>query len=443
MARRKFLFLQGVATPFFKELSKAISSRGHETYRVNFCGGDALFSIGTKSWRFNQPIEQLPNWLEEKHHKYHFTDIVLFGDTRPVHKSAIALLQEKGVSIHVYEEGYLRPNWVTLESNGVNGHSELLKKPAEFWHKITDSEETDKINEVGKTFGIRATHDINYRLANALLKPLFPYYRTHRPANALLEYAGWATRLPTIKLWRARKDNRTIRQLIAQKQSFYLFPLQLDSDSQIKVHSPYNSIEHAIERVLSSFAQNAPSDALLVVKNHPLATGLIDHYKQVMRRADSFGIRHRIRFLEAGHLPTLLKNTAGTILVNSTTGTSALYHGSPTCALGKAIFDIPGLTFQDGLDRFWAEGVPADKNLYRSFRHTIIKHTQINGDFYSRRGIKLAIEGSLARLNIEPVSVSITATETVTNTEPLTTDLLPITSYGGKLPSNSYMYRKH
>ena len=435
MARRTFLFLQGVATPFFRKLSKAIRNNGHETYRVNFCGGDKLFSIGTSSWQFNQPIEQFPDWLKTKHQQHRFTDVILFGDTRPAHRNVIKMLRDAGVRIHVYEEGYLRPNWITLESNGVNGHSGLLKKPLAFWNNSPTKEEDHNAQEIGNSFGVRAIHDINYRLANAVLKPWFSHYRTHRPANALLEYAGWAQRLPTNKLWRSAFNNNAIKRLIAKDKPFYLFPLQLDSDSQIQVHSPYNSIEHAIERVLSSFARFAPDDSLLVVKNHPLATGLINHYKQVMQCADSLGIRHRVIFFESGHLPTLLQNTAGTVLVNSTTGTSALFHGSPTCALGQAIFDIPGLTFQHGLDRFWKEGKPADPALYRNFRHTVIKHTQVNGDFYSRKGMALAIEGSLARMGINPVALPLPETPAQ--------ELLPVPIYGGKLPENSYLYKKH
>jgi capsular polysaccharide export protein len=29
--------------------------------------------------------------------------------------------------VHVFEEGYLRPYWVTYESDGSNGHSQLTK----------------------------------------------------------------------------------------------------------------------------------------------------------------------------------------------------------------------------------------------------------------------------------------------------------------------------
>ncbi len=437
MARRKFLFLQGMATPFFRELSKAIHNKGHETFRVNFCGGDTLFSIGTMSWRFNHNIEQLPKWLAKKHQEYRFTDAILFGDTRPVHKETIKLLRDRGVRLHVFEEGYLRPNFITLESNGVNGYSNLIGKSTSFWRETPEETEYPFAPEIGKTFGARAINDMKYRVANALLKPLFTNYQSHRPANALLEYAGWAKRMPTIKFWYSGKDNHTIQQLVTANKHFYLFPLQLDSDSQIKVHSPYFSIEQAIEEVLGSFAQYAPKESLLVVKNHPLATGLINHRQQVMQYADTLDIRQRILFLECGHLPTLLRSTAGTVLINSTTGTSALYHGSPTCVLGTAIYNMPGLTFQHGINRFWKEGQPADKNLYHNFRRLLIKHTQINGDFYSKRGITMAVEGSLARMDIDLVKTP------VTDIKPL--ELTPLTvpsGYGGKLPENSYQYKK-
>lgn len=440
MARRKFLFLQGMATPFFKELSKAIRSKGHETYRVNFCGGDALLSVGMSSWRFNKNTRQLPAWLEEKHQKYHFTDAVLFGDTRPVHKEAIRFLRDNGVNIHVFEEGYLRPNWITLESNGVNGYSSLINKPTSFWKISPEDTEYTHTPEIGKTFSARAMHDVKYRVANAILHPVFSRYHNHRPANALREYAGWAKRIPTIKSWHSRKNNDSIQQLIKEKKRFYLFPLQLDSDSQIKVHSPYDSIEQAIKTVLTSFAQHAPPDTLLIVKNHPLATGLINHCNQVKSYANALGIKQRVLFFESGHLPTLLQNTAGTVLVNSTTGTSALYHGSPTCVLGTAIYDIPGLTFQNGLDRFWQEGKPANKNLYHDFRRILIEYTQINGDFYSKRGIAMAVRGSLARMQIEQIITPV-AVDASPSLELATS---PVSIYGGgKLPDNSYLYKKH
>lgn len=41
-----FLFLQGIATPFFSDLGKALRARGHTVRRINLCPGDWLFWSG-------------------------------------------------------------------------------------------------------------------------------------------------------------------------------------------------------------------------------------------------------------------------------------------------------------------------------------------------------------------------------------------------------------
>ncbi|HAV07943.1 MAG TPA: capsule biosynthesis protein CapA, partial [Rhodobacteraceae bacterium] len=46
--------------------------------------------------------------------------------TRPIHATAIRVAKARGLKVHVFEEGYLRPYWVTYERNGANGHSRLM-----------------------------------------------------------------------------------------------------------------------------------------------------------------------------------------------------------------------------------------------------------------------------------------------------------------------------
>ncbi|SKA83874.1 capsular polysaccharide export protein [Thiothrix eikelboomii] len=438
MTSRKFLFLQGVATPFFRKLGEAIQENGYEVFRVNFCGGDRWFSPSKNTWRFSATLEQLPAWLEEKHQQHRFTDVILFGDTRPIHLQALPLFKRLGLSIHVYEEGYFRPDWITLEQNGVNGHSRLLCKDPAFWQQ-QPVEKLKTAHPIGKNFLPRAWHDACYRLANASFSPAYPHYQTHRPFKAYREYLGWAQRMPTNKLWREHWEKTKIQRLIASNRAYYLLPLQLDSDAQIRVHSPFVSVQQMIVTVMASFAKFAPADSVLVIKNHPLDTGLLKHSKKVRQVAKTLNISERVLFLETGHLPTLLQHTKGTVLVNSTTGTSALHHGSPTIALGTALFDIPGLTFQEGLDRFWQEGRPADQALFSQFRQRVIQETQINGDFYSYKGIQLAIAGSLAAMQITPQTPK---------TAPILTPIpTPIVApakliYGGKLPETSYLYKE-
>ncbi|MCW3541936.1 capsular polysaccharide biosynthesis protein [Burkholderia cenocepacia] len=106
----------------------------------------------------------------------------------------------------------------------------------------------------------------------------------------------------------------------------------------------------------------------------------------------------RTSTIDAGHLPTLLENACGVVVVNSTVGLSALHHCRPLVALGRAIYDMPGLTWQGALDDFWRHAERPDMNLYQCFLDYIVHHTQINGDFYTRTGIEMAVAGSVARL---------------------------------------------
>ena len=52
---------------------------------------------------------------------------MLYGDTRPVHAAAVMAARARGLCVHVFEEGYLRPWWVTYERGGTNGHSRLME----------------------------------------------------------------------------------------------------------------------------------------------------------------------------------------------------------------------------------------------------------------------------------------------------------------------------
>jgi len=123
------------------------------------------------------------------------------------------------------------------------------------------------------------------------------------------------------------------------------------------------------------------------------------NYKQFIEPlARQLGLNERVVYLETGHLPTLLAHAAGCVTVNSTVGAQALTHDCPLIALGKAFYDMPGLTHQSGLDNFWQHPEPIDHDLYESFRRTVLYTTQVNGGFYTKAGIDLAVKNTLPRL---------------------------------------------
>ncbi|MFL9910546.1 capsule biosynthesis protein [Paraburkholderia sp. RL17-337-BIB-A] len=398
--QRSFLALQGTASLFFQRLAVALRERGHAVSRVNFCGGDLIYGGESNVWNFSGSINELPAWYANIIATRNFTDVVMFGDCREIHRPMHHVSQNSGIRVHVFEEGYVRPHWLTLERHGVNGRSQLSRDPA--WY--LDQRRVTPHSPVGSPTGYnlyeRTLHDIRYRSANALYAPRFPYYRSHRPRNGLFEYSGLALRALRQRRYHRHAEEVT-RELLGAGRPYYLFPLQLNSDAQIVVHSPFDGVRDAIEKVLRSFAKHAPANTWLVIKNHPLDTGLIDYRRYAEQLASELDIAERLHFIDAGHLPTLLEHSRGAVVVNSTVGLSALHHRRPLIALGTAIYSMPGLTWQGSMDDFWLHAQQPDMHLYQAFLDYVVHHTQVNGDFYTRTGIAMATAGAVHRLEAE------------------------------------------
>jgi capsular polysaccharide export protein len=147
--------------------------------------------------------------------------------------------------------------------------------------------------------------------------------------------------------------------------------LQLDCDYQVRVHSPFRAMHLAIEHVLSSFAAHAPGAARLIVKLHPLDSGLVDWTALTGHLAVELGIADRLIVLDGGDLGKVLARKPAVVTVNSTVGSLALACGLPVIALGKAVYDIAGLTFPGELHEFWAAPTPPDAALFDAFRRVL------------------------------------------------------------------------
>ncbi|MFM0098651.1 capsular biosynthesis protein [Paraburkholderia nemoris] len=392
-----FLALQGTASPFFSRLATALRERGHAVRRVNFCGGDLAYAGIGDAWNFRDQASQLTDWYVKRVKAGNFTDVIMFGDCREIHRHMHPIAQANGMRVHVFEEGYVRPHWLTLEKHGVNGRSQLPRDPAWYLDQRRFIPPSPAGQPTGYNLYERAFHDIRYRSANTLFATRFPHYRSHRPRNGFFEYSGLAARALRQRQHH-RDSDKVTRDLLDAGHAYYIFPLQLNSDAQIVVHSPFDGVREAITKVLRSFAQHAPADSWLVIKNHPLDTGLIDYRRHSEQLARELGVADRLHFIDAGHLPTLLDHARGAVVVNSTVGLSALHHRRPLIALGTAIYSMPGLTWQGSLDDFWLHGEQPDMHLYQAFLDYVVHHTQINGDFYTRTGIAMATAGAVQRL---------------------------------------------
>lgn len=404
--QRSFLFLQGMATRFFGKLSHALGNMGYDVHRINFNGGDVLFGPLKGSVSFTQDLAAWPQYLEDRLVEWNVTDIILFGDCRPLHKEAVRLATLRGVRVYVVDEGYIRPNWITVEKGGVNGNSSLPRDPDWYRNAVSDVPEWDPGLPVVGSFRRRAFEDVAYNFASVALRWRFPKYRSHRPWHPFVEYGGWLrqfARKPAAK----RRTDRGMERIWTADRPFYFFPLQLDCDSQIRNHSSFGRIAPSLDFVIRSFAAKAPADAMLVIKEHPLDNALTNWRVMTDEIATAAGVRDRIVYLEGGDLDLLIKRCRGVVLVNSTVGFLALSYRRPVIALGEAIYDMPDLTFQGSLDAFWTNGAPPDPVTFDAFRRVAVARTQVNGGFFSSSGLALAVQGTVRRLETSMQDVRI------------------------------------
>lgn len=400
MPERSFLFLQGHATPFYLRLGQALDRAGHEVRRINICGGDRLFWGDWHAEDFHGPLPELGAAVSETARRRGITDLVVYNDSRPCNAIAITAAKRLGLRIHVFEEGYLRPDWITLERDGVNGNSRLPGDPDWYLETARGLPPASAAVPVGSGLRQRIINDFRWQAANYRHFLRYPRYRTHRPYPIWAEYATWLTRLSVLHLRRALAK-ALIADLVEHNRRFFLFPLQLDTDSQIRQHSPYGRLSAAIDAVIESFARSAPASAWLIVKNHPLDNAWINYRRQIGRRARALGLSERVRFIDGGDLDVLMDRCAGVVTVNSTAGLTALQRGRPLIALGNAVYGIRGLTASGGLDAFWHDPPLPDAQLLSAFNRVLLEACLVNGNFYTEAGMQLAIENSVIRLTTD------------------------------------------
>ncbi|WP_417459197.1 capsule biosynthesis protein [Kordiimonas sp.] len=394
---RAILFLQGLATPFFATLAHILAEQDHQIHRVHFCGGDQLFSGPAHKNIHHHAYQGTPDGLPAFYQALlsgkHIDTVLLFGDCRPVHTHMRSLAEAHGAKLYVFEEGYIRPGWVTMEAGGTNGFSRMPHSMKGIATLFEDAPHKSRctLPAVATDMRRRALMDIAAHGANMLHKFRFPHYRTHRPATLGEEAVGWIKR-GWSTLRHGGENKRTIKRFELGDEPYFLAPLQLNSDYQIREHSRFSGMVEFIEETLTSFAHHAPKDSALFFKNHPLDNGMINYRGIISRMAAQLGIAARVGFAAGGNLDLLLRKTRGVVLVNSTVGFKALSLYRPMKVLGRAVYDIEGLTDPQPLDSFWQKPLLPQQRLADEFLTVVENYTQVRGDLFSKAGIALAAQ---------------------------------------------------
>ena len=380
LGSRRVLLLQGPMGDFFALFADWLKERDVAVFKINLNGGDRFFYQNrANTFDYTGCLADFDIWLKAFLKQHQIDAVVCFGDCRKYHRIAKEALRNTSIQFFAFEEGYIRPDYITFEKGGVNFFSNF--NPAQAYKFLTVNPDIPQV-PVNNRYSKMVCSAILYYFYGVMGRSHYRHYQHHRGLSAGQElYYG------LLSMWRRRKnalfEPRQFKRFIQRySKQYYVFALQVHNDSQIRVHSEFGDMESYIEYVIENFSRYADREQHLLFKHHPMDRGYRDYTELIAALSHRFGLTGRVHYFCDIHLPTLLKHSLGMVTVNSTTVIQALYHKVPVKVLGNALYNLPDLTYQGHLDKFWKNPGEVNHAYFLKFRHDLIMYSQLNGSFY-------------------------------------------------------------
>ncbi|MEP5031825.1 MAG: hypothetical protein ABJR02_14250, partial [Marinomonas sp.] len=306
-----------------------LRAAGADVWRVGFNAGDRAFWFHSSSYiPFRGAAGDWADTFKEILNDKSVTDIVLYGDTRPIHASAVAEARARGLTIHVFEEGYMRPYWVTYERGGTNGNSRLMEMSIDQMQKSLEKSDMEAPLPPGNWGDMRqhVFYGALYHWFVMFRNGDYRNFRPHRDLTVTKEFRLYLKRLLLMPYQAIERRLATLRIRLGGFP-YHLALLQLEHDSSFQQHSPFDTMSDFLELVIDGFAKGAPKHHHLVVKAHPLEDGRVPVRREIKRLAKARGVADRVHFVRGGKLAQLLNDARTAVTVNSTAGQQVLWRG--------------------------------------------------------------------------------------------------------------------
>ncbi|MEO0381799.1 MAG: capsule biosynthesis protein CapA [Pseudomonadota bacterium] len=385
---RVFLFLQGPHGPFFHRLGKMLRRAGATVWRVGFNAGDRAFWFHPSSYiPFRGKADDWADTFSRLINEKGVTDIVLYGDVRPVHAEAVAEAKRRGITVHVFEEGYMRPYWVTYERGGTNGHSRLMDM------SVAQMQEALALSDMEAPLPPGHWGDMRQHVFYGALYHWFVMFRNgdyrnfqpHRALTVANEFKLYIQRLLLMPFHMLDRMQATLRVRFGGFP-YHLALLQLEHDSSFQEHSPFESMTEFLDVVIRGFAAGAPGHHHLVIKAHPLEDGRAPIRRHIRALTGELDLKGRVHYVRGGKLAQLLNDARSAVTVNSTAAQQVLWRGIPLKVFGRAVFAKPEFVSDQPMPDFFAGASRPDNKAYKDYRRYLLETSQLPGGFYSARG---------------------------------------------------------
>ncbi|HDL5913654.1 TPA: capsule biosynthesis protein [Mannheimia haemolytica] len=383
---QRILLLQGPIGSFFTEFACWLESEQKEVFKLNFNGGDEYFypNNSPNTFPYYDSLDNFEAYLIQFCQTHQIDNILCFGDNRYYHKVAKNVCLKLKLVFWAFEEGYFRPEYITLEKWGVNAFSPIPKNHT-FFLPYAELPVVSEPEKVSKGFRCMAGKAISYYWNAYKKRKAYAKYQHHRFLN-LKYYLNLWTRSGIKRICYWLHDKGFAKRVEkGEFGEFFIVPLQVYDDTQVRIHSEQKSVERFLREVLNSFAKFAPAHLNLIIKHHPMDRGFIDYKMVIYEFLEQYPqLNGRVFYIHDVPLPVFLRYGKGMVTLNSTSGLSALLHNMPVKTLGRANYDFEGLTDKQPLDTFWANPQLPNSEVFKGYRQFHLHKTHINGNFYHK-----------------------------------------------------------
>jgi capsular polysaccharide export protein len=377
-----FLFVGAPFGPFFRALAKDIEKRGGTVWRVVSEGGEYI-----ETPRRCRVLFRGGNWaafIRQAMVRRRIDAVVTFNDTLPRNRAALDIAASLGLHSFVLENGYLRPFWITLERDGVNGFSRLPRDPQVYLDPVYRNRESATQREFSARLRPHVINTMLHFAAAIAMWPILGFDARYYGDSIFRQAVGYVGEA----CWRMSHGEadklQAIGELAGEGRKIFLCLLQKPGDGQLLVHSRHRGNEAFLQEVLSSFASHAPPEAALIIKQHPLDYAIERSARKVEALVAQHGLEGRVIYLRKTSIDKITPFASAVLTINSTAGLATIVLEKPVVCLGRSFYSIAGLTFQGPLDAFWTEARPPDPQITRGFVAFLMATSQINGGFHTR-----------------------------------------------------------
>ncbi len=296
---------------------------------------------------------------------------LVFSDARPFSQAARVAAQELGVVCVYFERGAFRNRTASLSTQGLNARFDLaLAQRDEEAVRGVDPEALPPCRPTERWLRLRF---IVFMALNAWARSRDPdlrpmQHKTYHPFNYL---RIWLREGRARKL--AQLDRRVRRVAPEEAGKVVLLPLQLQTDSQFVMHSPFPHNQGYLDFVVPRITAALPG-ARVLVKRHPMD----------VRR---YRLPPGAEFVE-GNLARFHSQAAMLVCLNSNTGFEAALRGMPVLCFADSFYTASPQILRVSREDFAAAVAEAalrgnDADAGRRLRAAVLRHYQAPGDAWA------------------------------------------------------------